>query len=59
MDTTYNSVCNYLLNNKLEFQSLNCGPAGKVLVVPGIPEAGHTGIEFFTEHKIAYLKYST
>ena len=23
----------------------------------GIPEAGHTGIEFFTEHKVAYIKY--
>ena len=23
----------------------------------GIPEAGHTGIEFFTEHKVVYLKY--
>ena len=23
----------------------------------GIPEAGHTGIEFFTEHKIVYVKY--
>jgi acyl-CoA reductase-like NAD-dependent aldehyde dehydrogenase len=25
----------------------------------GIPEAGHTGIEFFTEHKVAYIKYRT
>ena len=24
----------------------------------GIPEAGHTGIEFFTEHKVAYVKYA-
>ena len=24
----------------------------------GIPEAGKTGIEFFTEHKVAYVKYS-
>lgn len=23
----------------------------------GIPESGHTGIEFFTEHKVAYVKY--
>ena len=23
----------------------------------GIPEAGHTGIEFFTEHKVVYIKY--
>jgi len=23
----------------------------------GIPEAGHTGVEFFTEHKVAYIKY--
>lgn len=23
----------------------------------GIPEAGHTGLEFFTEHKVAYIKY--
>lgn len=23
----------------------------------GIPEAGHTGIEFFTEHKVAYVRY--
>jgi len=23
----------------------------------GIPEAGRTGIEFFTEHKVAYVKY--
>ncbi|MGF1453285.1 MAG: aldehyde dehydrogenase family protein [Opitutales bacterium] len=23
----------------------------------GIPEAGETGIEFFTEHKVAYVKY--
>ncbi|MGI5849981.1 MAG: aldehyde dehydrogenase family protein [Christensenellales bacterium] len=23
----------------------------------GIPEAGHTGIEFFSEHKTAYIKY--
>lgn len=23
----------------------------------GIPEAGHSGIEFFTEHKTAYIKY--
>lgn len=23
----------------------------------GIPEAGKTGIEFFTEHKIVYIKY--
>jgi aldehyde dehydrogenase (NAD+) len=23
----------------------------------GIPEAGRTGIEFFTEHKVAYIKY--
>jgi aldehyde dehydrogenase (NAD+) len=23
----------------------------------GIPEGGHTGIEFFTEHKVAYVKY--
>ncbi|MBI4584041.1 MAG: aldehyde dehydrogenase family protein [Planctomycetes bacterium] len=23
----------------------------------GIPESGHTGIEFFTEHKVAYIKY--
>jgi aldehyde dehydrogenase (NAD+) len=23
----------------------------------GIPEAGETGIEFFTEHKVAYIKY--
>jgi alpha-ketoglutaric semialdehyde dehydrogenase len=23
----------------------------------GIPEAGQTGIEFFTEHKVAYIKY--
>ena len=23
----------------------------------GIPEAGHTGIEFFTEHKVVYVKY--
>jgi aldehyde dehydrogenase (NAD+) len=23
----------------------------------GIPEAGKTGIEFFTEHKVAYIKY--
>lgn len=23
----------------------------------GVPEAGHTGVEFFTEHKVAYVKY--
>ncbi|MCH8192490.1 MAG: aldehyde dehydrogenase family protein, partial [Planctomycetes bacterium] len=23
----------------------------------GLPEAGRTGIEFFTEHKVAYVKY--
>lgn len=23
----------------------------------GIPEGGHSGIEFFTEHKVAYIKY--
>jgi aldehyde dehydrogenase (NAD+) len=23
----------------------------------GIPEGGHTGIEFFTEHKVAYINY--
>lgn len=23
----------------------------------GIPEAGKTGIEFFTEHKVVYIKY--
>lgn len=23
----------------------------------GIPEAGYTGVEFFTEHKVAYIKY--
>jgi acyl-CoA reductase-like NAD-dependent aldehyde dehydrogenase len=23
----------------------------------GLPEGGRTGIEFFTEHKVAYLKY--
>jgi aldehyde dehydrogenase (NAD+) len=23
----------------------------------GIPEAGQTGVEFFTEHKVAYIKY--
>lgn len=23
----------------------------------GLPEAGHTGIEFFTEHKVAYVRY--
>ncbi len=23
----------------------------------GIPEAGSTGVEFFTEHKVAYVKY--
>ena len=23
----------------------------------GIPEAGNTGVEFFTEHKVAYIKY--
>jgi alpha-ketoglutaric semialdehyde dehydrogenase len=23
----------------------------------GVPEAGHTGVEFFTEHKVAYIKY--
>jgi aldehyde dehydrogenase (NAD+) len=23
----------------------------------GIPEAGKTGIEFFSEHKVAYMKY--
>ena len=23
----------------------------------GLPEAGHTGIEFFSEHKVAYVKY--
>lgn len=23
----------------------------------GTPEAGHTGIEFFTEHKVVYIKY--
>jgi aldehyde dehydrogenase (NAD+) len=25
----------------------------------GIPEAGRTGIEFFTEHKVAYVRYRT
>jgi alpha-ketoglutaric semialdehyde dehydrogenase len=24
----------------------------------GVPEAGKTGIEFFTEHKVAYIKYA-
>ena len=24
----------------------------------GIPESGHTGIEFYTEHKVAYIKYN-
>ena len=24
----------------------------------GIPKAGHTGIEFFSEHKVAYVKYA-
>ena len=24
----------------------------------GIPEAGSTGVEFFTEHKVAYIKYN-
>ena len=23
----------------------------------GIPEAGHTGVEFFSEHKVAYIQY--
>jgi aldehyde dehydrogenase (NAD+) len=23
----------------------------------GLPEAGKTGVEFFTEHKVAYIKY--
>ncbi len=23
----------------------------------GIPEAGETGIEFFTEHEVVYVKY--
>ena len=23
----------------------------------GIPEGGHTGIEFFTEHRVAYINY--
>ena len=23
----------------------------------GTPEAGQTGIEFFTEHKVAYIQY--
>ena len=23
----------------------------------GLPESGHTGIEFFTEHKVVYVKY--
>jgi aldehyde dehydrogenase (NAD+) len=23
----------------------------------GIPEAGRTGIEFFTEHKVAYIRF--
>ena len=23
----------------------------------GLPESGHTGLEFFTEHKVAYIKY--
>jgi aldehyde dehydrogenase (NAD+) len=23
----------------------------------GIPEAGRTGIEFFTQHKVAYINY--
>lgn len=23
----------------------------------GIPEAGHTGVEFFTEHKVAYVRF--
>jgi aldehyde dehydrogenase (NAD+) len=23
----------------------------------GVPEAGHTGLEFFTEHKVVYVKY--
>jgi hypothetical protein len=23
----------------------------------GLPEAGHTGVEYFTEHKVAYIKY--
>lgn len=36
MDTTYDSVSKYLLKNNLQFHTLNCGPAGKLLVVPGI-----------------------
>jgi hypothetical protein len=36
MDTCFDSVCNCLSKNKRQFHCLDCGPAGKALVVPGL-----------------------
>ncbi len=36
MDTAYNTICHVFTKNKIEYQSLNCGPAGKAIVAPAL-----------------------
>jgi len=47
---THVNLITALKEPQLTFGGIKCSGCG-------IPEAGNTGIEFFTEHKVAYVKY--